>query len=82
MYEWALHSTKNIKHKKFKIWKIFSQKKKKKKTVEKRKDDWTLGKKIKKIMIISKKAKSKDKHINKFFIKKTHIHTQKGMITW
>ena len=58
------------------------KKKKKKKSVEKRKDDWTLGKKIKKIMIISKKAKSKDKHINKFFIKKTHIHTQKGMITW
>ena len=60
---------------------FFSKKKKKKKTVEKRKDDRTLGKKIKKIMIISKKAKSKDKHINKFFIKKTHIHTQKGMIT-
>ena len=46
------------------------------KTVEKRKDDQTLGKKIKKIMIISKKAKSKDKHINKFFIKK-HIYTHK-----
>ena len=60
---------------------FFSKKKKKKKTVEKRKDNRTLGKKIKKIMIISKKAKSKDKHINKFFIKKTHIHTQKGMIT-
>ena len=60
---------------------FFSKKKKKKKSVEKRKDDRTLGKKIKKIMIISKKAKSKDKHINKFFIKKTHIHTQKGMIT-
>ena len=61
--------------------KNFFSKKKKKKSVEKRKDDRTLGKKIKKIMIISKKAKSKDKHINKFFIKKTHIHTQKGMIT-
>ena len=32
--------------------KFFSKKKKKKKTVEKRKDDRTLGKKIKKIMII------------------------------
>ena len=31
---------------------FFSKKKKKKKTVEKRKDDRTLGKKIKKIMII------------------------------
>ena len=60
---------------------FFSKKKKKKISVEKRKDNRTLGKKIKKIMIISKKAKSKDKHINKFFIKKTHIHTQKGMIT-
>ena len=44
--------------------KFFSKKSKTKikikiKTVEKRKDDQTLGKKIKKIMIISKKTKSK-----------------------
>ena len=36
-----------------------NQKQKKVKTVEKRKDSRTLGKKIKKIMIISKKTKSK-----------------------